>query len=96
MFDTSERLLNNLQLMEQWKFWSQTLQDKCPTPVFLSILAVTAFSWLQKRHGNEVASGSAWSRYVRNGAQASHGVVYTPSSWLVPSRPSYVFPGNVS
>ena len=38
--------------------WSHTLHDRWPTPAFLSILAVTDFSWLQKRHGKVVARGS--------------------------------------
>lgn len=52
------RPAKNSQLMPVWNFWPQILQDKSPRPSFLSNLTTTEFSWLQKRHENDVARGS--------------------------------------
>jgi len=62
--------------MFAWNLCPQTLQDKLPTPAFLSSTQVTDFSWLQKRHEKVVARGSLWELLVSSYSKAEKGGGY--------------------
>lgn len=51
-----------LRLTLLWYLWSQTLQNSCAIPSFLSILTVTELSWWQNRQVNVVSCDAKVSK----------------------------------
>lgn len=62
----------DLQLMPVWNCCPQILQERSPTPAFLSNFTVTESSWLQKRQGKLVGRGSFYVGHKHRGAKVGH------------------------